>query len=92
MPLVIIFARVLPHNDQDQVKFQPTEVDHSRGQSRGDIELTTYLTDIATVGSVNLVLDLCITHERFGSISNPSFNTTLHYPSPDDVTETINYY
>ena len=38
------------------------------------------------LGPVILVLDLRITHERFGSISNPS----LHYPSPADIDKPLN--
>ena len=48
-------------------KVKTTQVAHIRGQRCGDIELTDYLTDV--VGSVNLVRDLCLTHERFGSSS-----------------------
>ncbi len=56
---------------------QPTKWKHNRwlgagdrGQWCGDIELSGYLTN----GPVSLVLDLYITHERFGSI-----NGHLHY-------------
>jgi hypothetical protein len=45
--------------------------------------LPAYLPDAP--GPVNLVLDLCIRHERFGSSSKPSFNGTLHYPAPADI-------
>ena len=31
-------------------------------------------------GPVSLVMDLLITHERFGSSSDPSINGHLHYP------------
>ncbi len=51
----------------------------SRGQRCGDIELVGYLAN--TVGPVSLVLDLRITHERFGSSSDPSINGHLHYPN-----------
>ena len=47
-------------------KIKSTQVTLSRGQKCGDIDLVSYLTDV--VGPVNLVLDLCITHECFGSI------------------------
>ena len=40
------------------------------------------------VGSVSLVLDLCITHERWGGTSNPSLNGQLHYPT--DIDRTLN--
>ena len=36
------------------------------------------------VGPVSLVLDLRITHERFGSSSDPSINGHLHYPNEVD--------
>ncbi len=54
------------------------QVSRSRGQRCGDIELAVYLTN--TAGPVPLVLDLLITHEKFGSRSDPSINGHLHYP------------
>ena len=56
-------------------------------QRSGDIELTTYLTDV--VGSVNLVTDLHITHECWGSRSNPLLNENLHYPLPSDIDKSL---
>ncbi len=38
----------------------------------GDIELAAYLTNV--VVPMSLVLDLLITHDRFGSSSDPSLN------------------
>ena len=35
---------------------------------------------------MSLVLNLCITHERWGSSSNPSLNGQLHYPTDLDMT------
>ncbi len=49
----------------------------------GDIELVSYLAD--AVGSVNLILDLCIAHERFGSSASPVLHGHLHYPLPADI-------
>ena len=46
----------------------------------GDIELAAYLADAA--GPVNLVMDLRIVHERFGSSSKPLLNGHLLYPAP----------
>jgi hypothetical protein len=66
------------------VKTQP--VARSRGQRCGDIELAGYLANPA--GPVSLVLDLHITHDRFGSISDPSINGHLHYPN--DVDRSLN--
>ena len=43
-----------------------------------DIELVSYLVN--SEGLVTLVMDLRITHERFGSISDASINGHLHYP------------
>ena len=40
------------------------------------------------LGPVPLVLDLRITHERWGSSSNPSLNVHLHYPT--DIDRTLN--
>ena len=58
----------------------------SRGQRCGDIELAAYLSNAA--GPVPLVLDLHIAHERWGSSSNPSLNSHLHYPA--DIDRTLN--
>ena len=58
----------------------------SRGQRCGDIELPAYLAN--TVGPVSLVLDLRITHDRWGSNSNPSLNGHSHYPA--DIDRTLN--
>ena len=38
------------------------------------------------MGPVSLVMDLCITHEHWGS--NPSLNGHLHYPT--DIDGTLN--
>ena len=39
-------------------------------------------------GTVSLVLDLCITHERWGSTSN--LYGHLHYPRTDDIDRPLN--
>ena len=57
------------------------QVARSRGQRCGDIELAAYLAD--TAGPVNLVRDLRLTHERFGSSStcndkSNNFDKHLH--------------
>lgn len=52
------------------------------------IDLDSYLVNDA--GPVVLVLDLRITHERWGSNSNPSLNCQLHYPSPPDIDRSLN--
>jgi hypothetical protein len=57
-----------------------------RGQWCGDIELSGYLSNVS--GSVSLVLDLHISHERFGRSSDPSINGHLHYPN--DVDRSLN--
>ena len=62
--------------------------DKSRGQRCGDIKLVDYLTD--DVGSVPLVLDLLIEHERWRSSLNPSLNVQLHYPRPTDIVRPLN--
>jgi len=51
-----------------------------------DIDLVGYLANVS--GPVPLVLDLRITHERFGSSSNPSLNGNLHYPN--DIDRSLN--
>ena len=45
-------------------------------------ELTGYLPNES--GRVPLVMDIRITHERFGSSSDPSLNGNLHYPNAID--------
>ena len=45
-----------------------------------------YLANAA--GPVPLVLDLRITHDRFGSSSDPNLNGKLHYPT--DVDRSLN--
>jgi len=54
-----------------------------RGRHCGDIQLADYLPN--TSGPVPLVLDLRITHDRFGSRSDPSLNGHLHYPNDIDT-------
>ncbi len=54
----------------------------SRGRHCGDIEVTSHLPDVSD--PVSLVLDFHITHDRFGSISDPSFNAHLYYPNDKD--------
>jgi hypothetical protein len=52
-------------------------------------ELEAYLTD--AVGSVNLVLDLCVAHDRYGSSSDPRLIPgNLHYPLPADINKPLN--
>ena len=59
------------HNSAQRVttKVKNTQVARSRGQRCGDIELADYLAD--ATGPVNLVMDLRIAQERFGSSSEP---------------------
>jgi hypothetical protein len=64
-------------------KVKTHQVARSRGQWCVDIELTTYVAD--AVGPMPLVPDLCITHERWGSSSNPLLNDHVHYPRPHDI-------
>jgi hypothetical protein len=59
-----------------------------RGQHCGDVELVGYLAN--TTDPVPLVLDLCITHDRFGSRSDPTLNGTLHYPNPNNTDRSLN--
>ncbi len=55
-----------------------------RGQHCGDIEPAGYLEN--TTGPVPL--DLLITHDRFGSSSDPNLNGKLH--CPDDIDKSLN--
>jgi hypothetical protein len=73
-----------PLGDHHTVKTQ--QVARSRGQRCGDIELAGYLANAA--GPVPLVLDLRITHERFGRSSDLSIDGHLHYPN--DVDRSLN--
>ncbi len=43
-----------------------------------------------TTGPVPLVLDLRISHDRFGSRSDPTLNGTLHYLNPNDIDKSLN--
>jgi hypothetical protein len=61
-------------------------VTKSRGRHCGDIQLSAYLAN--TTGPVPLVLDLRITHDRFGSSSDPSLDDHLHYPN--DIDKSLN--
>ncbi len=57
---------------------QTQQVTKNRDERCGDIKLTGYLENLG--GPVSLVLDLRITHERWGSSSDPSIYGYLHYP------------
>jgi hypothetical protein len=61
-------------------------VTKNRGRHCGDIQMESYLTNVE--GSVPLVLDLRIAHDRFGSTSDPSLNGHLHYPN--DIDKSLN--
>jgi hypothetical protein len=67
-------------------KVKTQQVVKSRSQYCGDIELAGYLAN--TVGPVSLVLDLRVTHDRFGSSSDPNLNGHLHYPN--DIDRSLN--
>jgi hypothetical protein len=58
----------------------------SWGQRCGDIEIASYLTNES--GPVPLVSDLRITHDRWGSRSDPSIDGHLHYPH--DIDRSLN--
>ena len=60
-------------------KVKTQQVDRNRGHRCEDIELSGYLTNVA--GSVSLVMDLHIAHDRWGSTSNPSLTGQFHYPT-----------
>jgi hypothetical protein len=61
---------------------QTQQVVKNRGQHCGNIELAGYLQNV--VGTVPLVLDLCISHERWESSTDPTLNGHLHYPNDLD--------
>jgi hypothetical protein len=50
----------------------------------------SHILSADAAGPVNLVMDLRITHERFGSICNPVLNGHLHYPLPADIDKLLN--
>ena len=67
-------------------KMKTERVVRIRGQRCGDIEIASYLVN--ETGPVPLVLDLRITHDRWGSSSDPSINGHLHYPN--DIDRSLN--
>ena len=71
-----------PHNTESE----NGTVSGSRGYQCGDIELSGYFTNVG--GPVSLVMDLRITHESFGSSSDPSLNGHLHYRN--DIYRSLN--
>ncbi len=60
---------------------------HSGVKKEHDL-MVEQLTD--DVGPVNLVLDLCIAHDHYGSSSNPRLIGNLHYPLPTDINKSLN--
>jgi hypothetical protein len=64
------------------------QVARSRGMRCGDIELAVYLADAA--GPINLVLDMCIAHERWMRSSSPVLHGNLPYPAPTDIDKPLN--
>jgi hypothetical protein len=54
----------------------------SAGQRRGDVEVRSYLRDQS--GSRNLVFDLSIAHDRFGSSRHVQQNGSLSHPQDLD--------
>ncbi len=64
------------------------QVVRSRGQYCGYVDLVGYLANVSD--PVPLVLDLLISHDRFGSRSDPTLNGTLHYPNPNDIDRSLN--
>jgi hypothetical protein len=67
-------------------KVKTRQVVKTRGQDSGDLELAAYLANEA--GSVPLVLDLRIAHDRIGSITNHTLNGTLTHPN--NIDESLN--
>ncbi len=76
-------------------KAKTQQVIRSRGQHCGDIELAGYLVNEE---GPPLVLDLRITHDRFGRSSDLSLNGNLRYPNDidrslnEDATDKIRKY
>jgi hypothetical protein len=64
------------------------QVVRSRAQHCGDVEIVGYLVNVSI--PVPLFLDFRITHDRFGSRSDPTLNGTLHYPNPNDIDKSLN--
>ncbi len=69
-----------PFRTMHRVKTQ--QVVTNRGQHCGDIECAGYFQNV--VGTVSLVLDLRISHESWGSSTDPTLNGHLHYPNDLD--------
>ena len=51
---------------------------------------TLNLIPISRMRRVRYMMDLRITHERWGSSSNRSLNEQLHYPNPSEIDRTLN--
>jgi hypothetical protein len=64
------------------------EVKKRRGDHCEDIDLTVYLVN--EEGPVPLVLDLHISHDRFGRNSDPNLNGHLHFPNDIDRSLSLN--
>ncbi len=60
----------------------------NRGQHCGDIELAGYLAN--ETGPVPLVLDLRISHDRVGSITDPDPNLNGHLKYPNNLDQSLN--
>ena len=59
------------------------QVTASAGQRRGDVEIKSYLQDVA--GHCSLVFDLSITHDRIGSSGHVQQNGLLSHPQDLDA-------
>ena len=68
------------------VKVKTQQVSKIRGRYSGDIQLDAYLENAEV--PVPLVLDLRITHDRWGSSSDPTLNGHLHFPH--DIDRSLN--
>eukprot|EP00802_Teleaulax_amphioxeia_P020169 Tamp_20441.p3 GENE.Tamp_20441~~Tamp_20441.p3 ORF type:complete len:130 (-),score=6.25 Tamp_20441:33-422(-) len=53
------------------------------GQKHGDVEIINYLQD--TAGARNLVFNLSITHDRYGSSTHPHLSGLLSHPQDPDA-------
>ena len=67
-------------------KVKTQQVAKSRGHHCGDIELVACLANAA--GPAPLVLELRITHDRFGRSSDATLHGNLHYPN--DIDRSLN--
>ncbi len=96
VPLIRVSKRLMTGWLINWLTFSSQHIQWKRNRHCGDIDLVVYLANVT--GPMPLVLDLLITHDRFGSNSDFNLNGHLHYPNHIDrslnesVTDKIRKY